>query len=525
MSDENQKSITSITGNLGLTSLIPVESYELTALYSSRSSGFQSSFQPNNSQQSENYSKKKRTYSDYCDFCKKKGHKKENCWKIIGYPQGFKSKKKGGVAAYNVCIEDPNQNFYTQTSAQSGVQMQRQPSTSRDSSSGRQLVAYTFTKEQYEQILQMLNKSSLTASSANMAHTKKIKPSNPKKDLYSGRVKEIGKEHDGLYMLIPHINKSNLDIALTVKDSTEPKEKQDIDLWHMRLGHHNKYVKNIRTDNGLEFINSTYSDLFSNLGMIHQKTCVYTPQQNGVAERKHIHILEVARAMRFQAHIPLKYWGHFQEKDKFMSRAIPAVLMGYGATQKGYVLLNLTNHSFFVNMDVVFKATIFPFRHTRNKYLPIFLKPDVPADYTQLSGVPTVFDMGHNSEHEAELTHSDIRDVSSDTNEDVHDNDVAGGSEGESFLAHPTGASSDQGQVQVPSTQQLPTIPSAVEEEVRRSSRPNNPPICIKDFVSLNVHASITEGTVIVLVYVDDMLVTGTSLHLIEETKTTLQQT
>ncbi|XP_075074412.1 uncharacterized protein LOC142162014 [Nicotiana tabacum] len=253
-----------------------------------------------------------------------------NCWKIIGYPQGVMSKKKGGAAAYNICIEDPNQTIYNQTSAQTGVQMQRQPSTSRDSSSRRQAVICTFTKEQYEQNLQMPNKSSMTAPSANMAHTtctccvflvsnkppewiidtratnymvsdlkllsksEEIKPSNPKKDLYSGRVKEIGKEYNGLYMLIPHTNKSNQETTIIVKDSTEPKEKYDIELWHKRLGHtqHSKCVNIIRTNNELELVNSTCSDLFSNLGMIHQRTYVYTPQQNGVAERKHGHILE-----------------------------------------------------------------------------------------------------------------------------------------------------------------------------------------------------------------------------------------
>lgn len=176
-----------------------------------------------------------------------------------------------------------------------------------------------------------------------------------------------------------------------------------------------------------------------------------------------------------------------------MLRAIPAVLMGYAATQKGYVLLNVTNHSFFVNMDVVFKEFVFPFRQIRNIYLLIFLQSDVPADYTQLSGFLTISNMGHNSEHDTELTHSDIGDVPNDANKDVHDNDNTGESEGESGLAHPTGESSDQGQVQVPSTQQLQVIPLDVEEkeEVRRSSRPKNPHIWMKDFVSLNVHKSV----------------------------------
>lgn len=56
-------------------------------------------------------------------------------------------------------------------------------------------------------------------------------------------------------------------------------------------------------------MNSVCENMFRNLGIIHQKSCAYTPQQNGVAERKHIHILEVIRAVRFQKNIPIKFWG------------------------------------------------------------------------------------------------------------------------------------------------------------------------------------------------------------------------
>ena len=68
-------------------------------------------------------------------------------------------------------------------------------------------------------------------------------------------------------------------------------------------------VKTVRSDNGLEFLNSQCHTLFSSLGIIHQTTCVHTPQQNGIAERKHRHLLEMARELRFQAHVPLKLWG------------------------------------------------------------------------------------------------------------------------------------------------------------------------------------------------------------------------
>ena len=36
---------------------------------------------------------------------------------------------------------------------------------------------------------------------------------------------------------------------------------------------------------------------------------VKSPQQNGVAERKHRHLLDTARAIRFQAGFPKHFWG------------------------------------------------------------------------------------------------------------------------------------------------------------------------------------------------------------------------
>lgn len=36
-------------------------------------------------------------------------------------------------------------------------------------------------------------------------------------------------------------------------------------------------IKTIRTNNGTEFINAQCSELFTNLGMVHQTSCSYTP--------------------------------------------------------------------------------------------------------------------------------------------------------------------------------------------------------------------------------------------------------
>ena len=67
------------------------------------------------------------------------------------------------------------------------------------------------------------------------------------------------------------------------------------------------YVKVVRVDNGFEFL--SMRNFFRFHGIEYQRTCVYTLWENGVAERKHRHILIVARALLFQSHLPLHFWG------------------------------------------------------------------------------------------------------------------------------------------------------------------------------------------------------------------------
>ncbi|KAF3663185.1 putative agamous-like MADS-box protein AGL62-like [Capsicum annuum] len=53
--------------------------------------------------------------------------------------------------------------------------------------------------------------------------------------------------------------------------------------------------------------------------------------------------------------------------DKFGPRAVKSVLMGYGATHKGYRLYDLEHHTLFISRDVIFTETIFPFQ-TQNEH-------------------------------------------------------------------------------------------------------------------------------------------------------------
>ncbi|XP_075103731.1 uncharacterized protein LOC142178299 [Nicotiana tabacum] len=175
--------------------------------------------------------------------------------------------------------------------------------------------------------------------------------------------------------------------------------------------HFHSNVHTFRSDNAFELGGSTEAiNFFGNEGILHQTTIPHTPQQNGLVERKYKHLLEVARALLFQSKLPLKFWEeciltatylinrmssplllklspyeklhgtpptyeHLKSfgclcfatsskvgRNKFQSRAISSLFLGYPYGKKGYKLLNLSNFSIFYSRDVVFHEHVFPYK-------------------------------------------------------------------------------------------------------------------------------------------------------------------
>lgn len=68
-------------------------------------------------------------------------------------------------------------------------------------------------------------------------------------------------------------------------------------------------ILGVRTDNAPELSDGVMLDFFQQNGINLKTSCTRTPQQNGIAERKDRNLLEVARALRFQVSLPIKFWG------------------------------------------------------------------------------------------------------------------------------------------------------------------------------------------------------------------------
>ena len=66
-------------------------------------------------------------------------------------------------------------------------------------------------------------------------------------------------------------------------------------------------VKDLRTDRGGEFFSNEFMKFFEEKGIRRQLTAAYTPQQNGVAERKNRTILNMVRSLLNKGEVPKEF--------------------------------------------------------------------------------------------------------------------------------------------------------------------------------------------------------------------------
>jgi len=67
-------------------------------------------------------------------------------------------------------------------------------------------------------------------------------------------------------------------------------------------------LKVLRTDNGLEFVSEHFNEFCRKKGIKRHKTVAYTRQQNGLAERMNMTLLERVRCMLLGVELSKSFW-------------------------------------------------------------------------------------------------------------------------------------------------------------------------------------------------------------------------
>jgi transposase InsO family protein len=164
-------------------------------------------------------------------------------------------------------------------------------------------------------------------------------------------------------------------------------------------------IKKIRSDNGTEFKNSQIKGFLEEEGIKHEFSSPYTPQQNGVVERKNTTLLDMARTMLDEYKTPDRFWAeaintacysinrlylhwilkktsyelltgkkpnvsYFRvfgskcfilikrgRKSKFAPKAVEGFLLGYDSNTRAYRVFNKSIGLVEVSCDIVFDET------------------------------------------------------------------------------------------------------------------------------------------------------------------------
>ncbi|RVW95612.1 Retrovirus-related Pol polyprotein from transposon TNT 1-94 [Vitis vinifera] len=339
----------------------------------------------------------------WCDYCKKPGHYKEACWKLHGKPADWKPKPRS------------DRDGRAHVAANSASTSVPEPSP--------------FNKEQMEMLQKLLSQvgSGSTTRIAFIANRGGMKPwivDTGASDHMTGDA--------AIFKITSQVMVIHPSILLMVQSQKLP--GQDLKsgkmigsaelcsgLYLLSCGQFSNQVSQascvqcqiLKSNNAKEYFTSSLSTYLQNHDIIHISSCVDTPQQNGVAERKNRHLLEVARCLMFSSNVPNYFWGEAiltatylinrmpsrvltfqsprqlflkqfphtraassdlplkvfgctafvhvypQNRSKFAPRANKCIFLGYSPTQKGYKCYSPTNKRFYTTMDVSFFEHVF----------------------------------------------------------------------------------------------------------------------------------------------------------------------
>jgi hypothetical protein len=86
-------------------------------------------------------------------------------------------------------------------------------------------------------------------------------------------------------------------------------------------------ILTMQTDWGGEY--EKLNSFFQSVGIVHHVSCPHAHQQNGSAERKHRHIVEVGLALLANASMPLKFWDDAFITATFLINMLPSKVIDF----------------------------------------------------------------------------------------------------------------------------------------------------------------------------------------------------
>ena len=164
---------------------------------------------------------------------------------------------------------------------------------------------------------------------------------------------------------------------------------------------HDKKIKVLRSDRGGEYFSSEFDSFCELYGIVHESSAPYTPQQNGLAERKNRTLVDMVNSMLLNAKLPYNLWGEAlltachihnrtpsrnrkvspyeiwkgrkpnlnylkvwgclafyrvpdQKRTKLGPRAIKGIFIGYAQNSKAYRILDSVSNSVVESREVEF---------------------------------------------------------------------------------------------------------------------------------------------------------------------------
>lgn len=157
-------------------------------------------------------------------------------------------------------------------------------------------------------------------------NSKKEKSTEPIEVLHTdlcGPMETTGIEGEKYFMAITdEATDFTMTFTLANKESSKTLEciKEAITYLERQTG--NK-VKKVKCDGGKEFINNNWESYFSEKGILLDSSNPYTPEQNGIAERKNQTLVEAARTMMCEANLKKEFWAEAIKTATYIRNRVP----------------------------------------------------------------------------------------------------------------------------------------------------------------------------------------------------------